>query len=237
MKQNKRAWAALLLLVMSIGTMNAQFSSDPPTGPRLSYKRIYILDAGIGIGCPGLVGSGSSSWDVGHNRRNIVPIATLQLMTYSSRSPIGYGLFYYGYTSRTKHYATDTSSAVSEKISMHYFAPQVSYMKREAGFQDGIFFVNAGVGYAKYESKGSMLEKDHYKTARSAVACNVSLAYEYVFDSQLGVRMTANCLYSRIKGLHGDKAGYPAELNMQPNESAHLIVPSLEVGLSYYFQR
>lgn len=41
-----------------------------------------------------------------------------------------------------------------------------------------------------------------------------------------------NCLYAKIKGLHKNTS--IGELSIRPREKFHLIVPSLEIGLSYY---
>lgn len=43
-----------------------------------------------------------------------------------------------------------------KKKSFYYVAPQISFIKRQAGFLDGIMYVSAGIGYVNYRSKGTI---------------------------------------------------------------------------------
>ncbi|MFT0491693.1 hypothetical protein ACMSDR_21615 [Bacteroides thetaiotaomicron] len=119
-----------------------------------------------------------------------------------------------------------------KKKSFYYVAPQISFIKRQAGFLDGIMYVSAGIGYVNYRSKGTISQLENYNTTCSTVGGNMGIAYEYAFDSRLGIRLGVNCLYAKIKGLHKNTS--IGELSIHPREKFHLIVPSLEIGLSYY---
>ena len=92
--------------------------------------------------------------------------------------------------------------------------------------------VDAGIGYVNYRSKGTISQLENYNTTCSTVGGNMGIAYEYAFDSRLGIRLGVNCLYAKIKGLHKNTS--IGELSIRPREKFHLIVPSLEIGLSYY---
>ncbi len=225
----------LMLSLLYVGSLYAQDVKVKEPEGRQSYQRVYIVDLGLGVGFPGLLGDGNSSWHTGKSQGRTAFTSSVQLMTYSPRSNIGYGLLYYAYpNSGTKNYDGVMASEMSEKTSFYYVAPQISLIKRQLGFPDGIMYVNAGVGYANFKSQGLMLQKEEYKTTRSAVGCNIGIAYEYAFDPRLGIRLAVNCVYARIKGLHKDKGGYPNELSIAPRSNLHLFVPSLELGLSYY---
>ena len=76
----------------------------------------------------------------------------LQYMTYTPYSNIGCGLFYYDYSNGTKKHDGVLSSGINEKKSFYYVAPQISFIKRQAGFLDGIMYVSAGIGYVNYRS-------------------------------------------------------------------------------------
>ncbi len=99
-------------------------------------------------------------------------------------------------------------------------------------FLDGIMYVSAGIGYVNYRSKGTISQLENYNTTCSTVGGNMGIAYEYAFDSRLGIRLGVNCLYAKMKGLHKNTS--IGELSIRPREKFHLIVPSLEIGLSYY---
>ena len=88
------------------------------------------------------------------------------------------------------------------------------------------------IGYVNYRSKGTISQLENYNTTCSTVGGNMGIAYEYAFDSRLGIRLGVNCLYAKIKGLHKNTS--IGELSIRPREKFHLIVPSLEIGLSYY---
>lgn len=234
MKQNKSLFIGLILLCMCVSPLCAQEETKVTKEEQLSYKRVYILDFGLGIGLPELLGSGNSAWHTGKDKDNTLFTSSVQLMTYSPHCDVGYGLFYYGHRSGPKQYNGALQPEINEKTSFYYIAPQASLIKRQLGFPDGIMYVNVGVGYANYRSKGSLLQKEHYKTARSAIGCNMGIAYEYAFDSQWGIRAAVNCVYSRIKGLHKERNTYPGGVSILPRRNSHLFVPSLELGLSYY---
>lgn len=234
MRKYKYLLAGFILLFLSVNSIFAQDGTEA-SSESLSYKRVYILDLGLGIGFPEFVGSGNSSWRTGKGGDQTLFTSSVQLMTYTPRCDAGYGLFYYGHHSGTKkHDGLLLSDEVSEKTAFYYVAPQLSLIKRRLGFSDGIMYVNAGIGYANYKSEGSMLQKEDYRTARSALGCNMGIAYEYAFDARLGIRLAVNCIYARIKGLHKDKDSYPVGLSVTPRGDSHLFVPSLELGLSYY---
>ena len=223
----------LMLLFLCINSLCAQDVMEVSVGNQ-SYKRVYILDFGLGIGFPELLGSGNSSWHIGKAADNTLFTSSIQLMTYSPRCNVGYGLFNYRHRSGTKKYDGALPSEVSEKTSFYYVAPQISLIKRQLGFPDGIMYVNVGIGYANYKSEGVVLQKENYKTARAALGCNMGIAYEYAFESRLGIRLAVNCVYARMKGLHKGEGAYLSESSILPRKNSHLLVPSLELGLSYY---
>lgn len=67
----------------------------------------------------------------------------------------------------------------SMKKSFYYVAPQISFIKRQAGFLDGIMYVSAGIGYVNYRSKGTISQLENYNTTCSTVGGNMGIAYEY----------------------------------------------------------
>lgn len=218
-------------LMMPFIALYAQMDSEVNSQ---SYNRMYVFDVGLGFGCPDVWGDGGSSWVVGKDKDNCSFVSSLQLMTFSSRSAIGYGLYYYNYKNTKRKYDGVLPEEVNEKTSLQYVAPQVSFIKRHTAFAKGVGYVNAGVGYAHYKSKGMLMQKVGYNTRVSGIGCNVGIAYEYVFDSNMGIRLAVDCIYARLKGLHKDKVDYSADLSIRPREKSHLFVPSLELGLSYY---
>lgn len=230
MKLNK-VLLLVLGLLMPFASLYAQANSD---ANNQSYKRVYVFDVGLGFNCPDVWGDGGSSWAVDKDKDNCNFVSSMQLMTFSSRSAVGYGLYYYNYKSAKERYDGVLPQEVNEKVAFHYVAPQVSFIKRHTAFAKGVGYVNAGVGYAHYKSKGMLMQKEDYRTIVSGIGCNVGIAYEYVFDSNMGIRLAVDCIYARLKRLHKDKAAYPADLSVRPREKSHLFVPSLELGLSYY---
>lgn len=221
----------VLGLMMPIVALYAQIDSEVNSQ---SYKRMYVFDVGLGFGCPDVWGDGGSSWTVGKDKDNCSFVSSLQLMTFSSRSAIGYGLYYYNYKNTKRKYDGVLPEEVNEKSSLQYVAPQASFIKRHTAFAKGVGYINAGVGYARYKSEGMLMQKIGYNTKVSGIGCNIGIAYEYVFDSHMGIRLAVDCIYARLKGLHEDKANYSADLSIRPREKSHLFVPSLELGLSYY---
>lgn len=231
MMELKRRLFLVLGLLMSFIALYAQVDSGDNNQ---SYKRMYIFDVGLGFGCPDVWGDGGSSWAVNKDNDNCNFVSSMQLMTFSPRNAIGYGLYYYNYKDAKEKYDGVSPQEVSEKVAFHYVAPQVSFIKRHTAFAKGVGYINAGVGYARYKSKGMLMEKVGYTTKVSGIGCNVGIAYEYVFDSNMGIRLAVDCIYARLKRLHEDKEAYPVDLSVRPREKSHLIVPSLELGLSYY---
>lgn len=221
------------LILLFVSPLYAQVDLGVSTDKE-SYKRMYILNVGLGFGCPDAWGNGISSWDVGRNENNSGFVSSAQLMTYTSHSVIGYGVYYFDFRDRAKHYDRALSKEVGEKTSLYYVGPQISFIKRRTAFPKGVGYINAGVGYAHYKSKGVMMQVEDYKTFSSGIGCNVGIAYEYAFDARMGIRLAVDCVYARLKSLHKDKAAYPDELSISPRKSMHLFVPSLELGLSYY---
>ena len=179
MKQNKCLLVGLISLMFSINSLYAQKDSLNVSTNNESYKRVYILDVGLGIGFTGIQKNGSSSWYIGNNKNDVPFVSSIQLMTYTPYSNIGCGLFYYDYSNGTKKHDGVLSSGINEKKSFYYVAPQISFIKRQA---------------------------------------------------RLGIRLGVNCLYAKIKGLHKNTS--IGELSIRPREKFHLIVPSLEIGLS-----
>lgn len=230
----KRYLLLAIGLFMSGAALYAQMVSDIS---EQSYKRMYMVNLGLGLGCPDVWGDGSSSWAVGRNKNKCGFVSSAQLITYSSHSVVGYGLYYYDYREDTKKYDRVMPREIDEKITCYYVAPQVSFIKRHTAFPHGVGYVNAGVGYAHYTSKGALMQQQDYKTRVSGIGCNVGIAYEYVFDSRMGIRIAVDCMYARFKGLHDDKDRYPAGLSVLPRKKLHLVVPSLEIGLSYHIVR
>lgn len=53
------------------------------------------------------------------------------------------------------------------------------FIKRQAGFLDGIMYVSAGIGYVNYRSKGTISQLENYNTTCSTVGGNMGIAYEY----------------------------------------------------------
>lgn len=68
MKQNKCLLVGLISLMFSINSLYAQKDSLNVSTNNESYKRVYILDVGLGIGFTGIQKNGSSSWYIGNNK-------------------------------------------------------------------------------------------------------------------------------------------------------------------------
>ncbi len=234
MKRNIGLLFGLILSILYTGSLFSQEVSDRVNND--SYQRVYILDFGIGVGFPQLLGSGNSAWHAGEKSDHTIWAPSLQLMTYSPHSNIGYGVVYHNFNSNTKKCGDAFSYEFNEKTALNYVAPQISLIKRQLGFKDGIMYVNVGVGYAHYKSKGVIDDMNNYKISRSAIGCNLGIAYEYAFDSQFGLRLAANGVYARIKGLRKN-ISYSKEQPPIPRHNLHLFIPSVEIGLSYYMVR
>ena len=70
MKQNKCLLVGLISLMFSINSLYAQKDSLNVSTNNESYKRVYILDVGLGIGFTGIQKNGSSSWYIGNRFEN-----------------------------------------------------------------------------------------------------------------------------------------------------------------------
>ena len=217
-----------LLLLLCIESLCAQDKRELANGE--IYRRVYILDFGLGVGFHNLLGSGNSVWHIEKNRGNTELTTSVQLITFASRSNIGCGLFYYVCHGGAKNY----DGEVSEKTVFNYIAPQISLIKRKVGVVDGIIYMNMGMGYTNFKSEGSILQKEEYKMVRSGIGCNMGIAYEYAFYPSLGIRLGVNCIYARIKGFHKERNTCLKELSISPRRNFNLFVPVLELGLTYY---
>lgn len=227
----RRCLLLVLGLAISFISLNAQVQ---PEAYNESYKRMYVFDIGLGFGCPDVWGDGGSSWAVDKNNDNYSFVSSIQLMTYSPRSVFGYGLYYYDYRDGKNKYDGMSTQEVNEKVNLYYVAPQISFIKRRTAFPKGVGYINAGVGYVRYKSNGELMQSVGYSTKSSGVGCNIGIAYEYVFDSRMGIRLAVDCIYARLKNLHKNETAYPDGMSIQPRKQSHLLVPSLELGLSYY---
>lgn len=92
MKQNKCLLVGLISLMFSINSLYAQKDSLNVSTNNESYKRVYILDVGLGIGFTGIQKNGSSSWYIGNNKNDVPFVSSIQLMTYTPYSNIGCGI-------------------------------------------------------------------------------------------------------------------------------------------------
>ena len=221
----------LLGCLLTTATLSAQTIDSESNVP--SYKRVYVFNAGIGFGMPDMCGGGFSSWDVPKDEDRSGFTSSLQLMTFSPRSAFGYGAYYYHYRGKKQKYEN-----MDEASSFHYVAPQVSFLKRQTAFERGVGYINAGVGYVRHQAKGTLMpqaepSQTDYRTRVSGIGCNIGLAYEYIFDSNIALRLSVDGIYARLKGLHQGN-GYVDRSPVRPKENIHLFVPSLELGLSYY---
>ena len=114
MKQNKCLLVGLISLMFSINSLYAQKDSLNVSTNNESYKRVYILDVGLGIGFTGIQKNGSSSWYIGNNKNDVPFVSSIQLMTYTPYSNIGCGLFYYDYSNGTKKHDGVLSSGIND---------------------------------------------------------------------------------------------------------------------------
>ena len=55
----------LMLSLLYVGSLYAQDVKVKEPEGRQSYQRVYLVDLGLGVGFPGLLGDGNSSWHTG----------------------------------------------------------------------------------------------------------------------------------------------------------------------------
>lgn len=227
----KKSWLFLLGILLPLLALQAHPAGEDDSEP--TYRRVYIFNMGVGYNCPDLWGDGISSWVGGRDKERSGLAYSSQLITYTSHSSFGYGLYFYHTRTSRKMHDGLSSQEVGEKASLHYVAPQAALICRHTAFENCVGYVNAGVGYASYKNVGTLMQAHEYTTRASGVGCNVNIAYEYLFDIGVGIRISVDCIYARLTGLHDGKSSYPAALSVRPREKLHLFMPSLELGLSY----
>lgn len=92
MKQNKCLLVGLISLMFSINSLYAQKDSLNVSTNNESYKRVYILDVGLGIGFTGIQKNGSSSWYIGNNKNDVPFVSFNTIDDLYPYSNIGCGI-------------------------------------------------------------------------------------------------------------------------------------------------
>lgn len=190
---------------------------------------IFHANFGYGVSPSKL---GESAWEGIDNKNNSGMTYTLRFTRCSNWSPIGYGIYAFGFTDHKKHQFSETP-LLKENLQIVYVAPQFSYIKKETAFLNGFGLIEFGVGYLNYISDTKLPENGNYQTRYNGIGFNADIGYEYVFHRNWGAKLEIGGLFSPIRP-RTYSAIENLPMQMQPRTKINLFLVFLQVGISCY---
>lgn len=220
---------AMLWIGLLIYSCHSLAQPLPLADDNAQNKRITILHANVGYS-PSASQRGESAWQDADYKNSSGVSYSCQIMSYSQKKVIGYGLYFFDFAHSKRHNFSGNSIQGKEKTGVIYIAPQVSYIKRETAFPNCFGLIDFGIGYLRYTSDTQFEQYNAYKTDYSGIGINLSIGYEYAFATHWGARLQVGALYSPIKP---SEEALPNSA-LQPRTKINLFMPSMHLGISYY---